>query len=114
MVGFFWVVEIFFKILYIFMFWIKIIGEEKKDRDEWIIKDDKWCCNEDNREEKKEIKLDYNWLKINDWNWFVKNIVSNELMVKNFWEFVLMFYFYMKDDECYGREENGLFLENVV
>lgn len=53
-------------------------------------------------------------MKINDWNWFVKNIVSNELMVKNFWEFVLMFYFYMKDDECYGREENGLFLENVV
>ena len=112
--GPFWVAETFPKTLYIPMPWTKIIGGEKKDRDEWIIKDDKWCRNEDNREEKQEIKPDYNWLKINDWNRPVKNIVSNESMAKNPWEFVPMLHPHMKDDERHGREENGLFLENAV
>ena len=112
--GPFWVEEGFPKTLYIPMPWTKIIGEEKKDRDEWIIKDNKWYRNKDKREENQEIKPYYNWLKINDWNRSVKNIVVNKSMAKNPWEFVPMLHPKMKDDERHGIEENGLFLENAV
>ena len=112
--GPFWVEESFPKTLYIPMPWTKIIGEEKKDRDEWIVKDDKWCRNKDKSEEKQEIKPDYNWLKINDWNRSVKNIVVNKSMSKDPWKFSPMLHPKMKNDERHGLEKKGLFLENAV
>ncbi|MCL2925707.1 MAG: hypothetical protein MGF17_14100 [Trichodesmium sp. MAG_R04] len=112
--GPFWAKENSPKIFYTPIPWTKIIGKEKKDRDEWIIKNDQWYRHEDNRENKQEIEPYYNWLKINDWNQPVTIIESNKSMEKNPWEFVSMLHPRMKDEERHGREKNGLFLEYAV
>ncbi|MBD2482817.1 type III-B CRISPR module-associated Cmr3 family protein [Planktothrix sp. FACHB-1365] len=105
--------------------WTKVMAE--KDNDEWqFVKKqnssesiesngDQWCLGQHQWErQKKEVKPQYSWQLIKDWNLPADELKARNAIAKVPWHFVPMLHPKMKDNERHVVEEDGLFLENAV
>ncbi|YAF99232.1 MAG: CRISPR-associated protein (plasmid) [Nodularia sp. CChRGM 3473] len=90
--------------------WTKIIAEN--DSSEWEIKNEHW------HNENSKLEPDYQWQRINFWNYSAEEIRSNGYAAKSPWQFVSVLHPHLKDDErCTFKTDDtkgGLFLEYSV
>ena len=71
--------------------WTKIIAENESS--EWEFKNKKWHC------ENSELTPDYQWQRINFWDYSAEQIRSNGYAEKVPWHFVPVLHPHLKNDE---------------
>ncbi|BAZ81465.1 CRISPR-associated protein [Sphaerospermopsis kisseleviana CS-549] len=91
--------------------WTKIIAENESS--EWEFKNDKWHCDN------SQLTPDYQWQRINSWNYAAEHIRGNSYAEKVPWKFVPVLHPHLKNDErcTFKIDDNtkgGLFLEHSV
>ena len=106
--------------------WNKVIAEEEDD--EWKLVKKKqfeqniekkggenWCLGQHQwKRKKEELKPDYSWQLIDQWNRTSEELRQNEAVAKPPWEFVSFLHPKIKSEERHVVEKDGLFLENAV
>ncbi|MFM7371206.1 MAG: CRISPR-associated protein, partial [Sphaerospermopsis kisseleviana] len=91
--------------------WTKIIAENESS--EWEFKNDKWHCDN------SQLTPDYQWQRINSWNYAAEHIRGNSYAEKVPWKFIPVLHPHLKNDErcTFKIDDNtkgGLFLEHSV
>lgn len=123
--GPFWAKEDKPKQFYVPIPWHKVISEEEDD--EWVLvkkpkkqevvqsNDEKWCLGQHQwHRQNKDLKPEYSWQLIDDWNLPANELREREAIAKPPWEFVSFLHPKIKTEERHVVEKDGLFLENAV
>jgi len=91
-------------------FYVPIPRSRTVDEDdcaEWKIVNGKW------ERDKKELKADYSWQKINYWNDSIE-MIHAQGVAKNPWKFSPILHPSLQNEQRHVLQEDGLFLENAV